>query len=139
MTAEPLLVIADDDPDMRALVRLALERQYPDAHEIADGRDLFWYLLRASFARRGEQLRELVIVADVCMPEYGGLDVLDAWQDGESDAPIVIITGLADEEVRARATRLGATLLQKPFSCASLRAALDGATRRTGQRGERAP
>jgi DNA-binding response OmpR family regulator len=139
VTAEPLLVIADDDPDMRALVRLALEQQYPDAHEVADGRDLFWYLLRSRFAPRGEQLRDLVIVADVCMPEYDCLDVLDAWQDGNSDAPIVIITGLVDEEVRARAARLGATVLQKPFSCKSLRAALDGAARRTSRAGGRAP
>lgn len=128
---EPLLVIADDDPNMRALVRSGLQGSFPDAVEVSDGRGLFWHLVRSSFARRDDELRRLVIVADVQMPEYNGLDVLDAWQDGESDVPIVIITAFPDEATRARAERLGATLLAKPFSRASLQAAVDAAARRT--------
>ena len=124
--SEPLLVIADDDADMRALIRSTLAGDYPDALEVADGRELFWQLICASFARRGTELRDLVIVADVRMPAYNGLDVLDAWQDGESDAPIVIVTSFPDDDVRARADRLGAALLPKPFSRTSLRQAVAG-------------
>ena len=130
---EPLLVIADDDPNMRALVRSALRGSFPEAVEVSDGRGLLWHLVRSSFAKRGDDLRELVIVADVRMPEYNGLDVLDAWQDGESDAPIVIITSFPDDDTRARVEKLGATLLAKPFSRASLKAAVDAAAQRTAR------
>jgi DNA-binding response OmpR family regulator len=125
--SEPLLVIADDDADMRSLVRSTLHPDYPDAIEVADGRDLFWQLVRRSFARHGESLRDMVIVADVRMPAYNGLDVLDAWQDVDDEAPIVVITSFPDDEVRDRVERLGATLLPKPFSRARLRAAVTAA------------
>lgn len=124
---EPLLVIADDDADMRSLVRSTLHRDYPDALEVADGRDLFWQLVRHSFAPRGKELRELVIVADVRMPAYNGLDVLDAWQDTDDSAPIVVITSFPDDDVRERVEALGATLLPKPFTRAHLRAAVQAA------------
>jgi FixJ family two-component response regulator len=125
--SEPLLVIADDDADMRSLVRSTLHPDYPDAIEVADGRDLFWQLVRRSFARHGESLRDMVIVADVRMPAYNGLDVLDAWQDVDDEAPMVVITSFPDDEVRDRVERLGATLLPKPFSRAHLRAAVTAA------------
>jgi DNA-binding response OmpR family regulator len=130
MTSDPLLVIADDDPDMRALVRSTLHQDFPNAVEVGNGRDLFWNLLCSSFAHKGESPHEMVVVADVRMPAYNGLDVLDAWQDGASDAPIVIITAFPDAEVRARVKRLGAALLPKPFTCAGLRAAVRHVARR---------
>ena len=130
MTTAPLLVIADDDPNMRALVRTALQREYPNVVEAADGRALFWHLVRASFVRRGEQLRRLVVITDIRMPTYDGLDVLDAWQDGECDVPTVVITSFPDDIVRARVERLGATLLAKPFSRAKLRSVVDAAVNR---------
>ena len=127
---DPLLVIADDDADMRTLVRSTLHAEYPDALEVGDGRDLFWQLVRHSFARRGQELRELVIVADVRMPAYNGLEVLDAWQDIDDETPIVVITSFPDDEVRERVARLGATLLAKPFTRAHLRAAVTEARSR---------
>jgi len=121
---EPLLVIADDDADMRTLVRSTLHDVLPDAIEVVDGRDLFWQLMRRSFET---QVRDVVVIADVRMPAYNGLDVLDAWQDVEAEAPIVVITSFPDDEVRDRVKRLGGTLLAKPFTRAHLRAAVTAA------------
>lgn len=121
MTGVVQLVIADDDPDMRALVRATLSPEYPHAVEVVDGRDLFWHLVRQHTPQ------DLVIVADVKMPAYDGLDVLDAWQEEHGEAPIVIITAFPDDAVRERVERLGATLLPKPFSRANLRAAVKAA------------
>jgi DNA-binding response OmpR family regulator len=125
----PLLVIADDDRDMRALVRDWLRPEFPDALEVADGRDLFWQLLRASFGI-GIGDRELVIVADIRMPAYSGLDVLDAWCDAGQPVPIVVITAFPDEWVRHRVARLDAQLLAKPFSRGQLREAVRAAASR---------
>ena len=129
MTA-PLLLIADDDADMRALVRATLERDYPDALELADGRELFWHLLRTSFGPAARAPRDLVIVADLRMPAYSGLEVLDAWHDDAQAVPCVVITSFPDDEVRARVAELGATLVPKPFTRGALREAVRTAARR---------
>jgi CheY-like chemotaxis protein len=126
----PLLVIADDDADMRSLVRAALAGEFPDAIELASGRDLFWHLLRASFASIRAPARPLLVVADVRMPGYTGLEVLDAWQNDDRDVPFVVITSFPDESVRARVAELGATLVPKPFTRAALRDAVRDARRR---------
>jgi CheY-like chemotaxis protein len=131
----PLLLIADDDADMRALVRETLRPEFPDAIEVADGRDLFWQLMRASFGI-GIGDRDLVIVADVRMPAYNGLDVLDAWQDQRRDIPIVVITSFPDEAVRRRIDDLDALLVAKPFSRGKLREAVRHATRAARARSE---
>ncbi len=130
MTAPAQLVIADDDANMRALVRATLQGDYPDVVEVGDGRELFWRLMRASFVRRGEELRPLVIITDVRMPGYDGLDILDAWQDGPCDVPTIVITSFPDDAVRARVERLGAVLLPKPFTRATLRAVVEEAVKR---------
>jgi DNA-binding response OmpR family regulator len=125
----PLLLIADDDADMRALVRATLQRDYPDALELVDGRELFWHLLRTSFANA--RPRDLVIVADIRMPAYSGLEVLDAWQDETRAVPCIVITSFPDEDVRARVAGMGATLVAKPFTRGTLRDAVRAATRRS--------
>lgn len=129
----PLLVIADDDPDMRALVRDTLASEFPNVLELADGRELFWHLMRAEFA--GTAARGLVIVTDVRMPAYNGLDVLDAWQEARPGEPVVVITAFPDDRVRARVARLGGHLVPKPFTRAALRRAVAEAA---GRRGEEA-
>lgn len=125
MTA-PLLLIADDDADMRTLVRSTLRPEYPDALELVDGRELFWQLMRASVT----QARPVVVVADIRMPAYTGLEVLDAWHGEHAPLPVVVITSFPDDDVRARVAELGATLLPKPFTRARLRQAVDDVRRR---------
>ncbi|MGE5181639.1 MAG: response regulator [Acidobacteriota bacterium] len=125
----PTLVIADDDANMRALVRETLRGELPDAIEAADGRELFWQLLRSSYGVAGHA-RDLVIVADVRMPAYSGLDVLDAWHQEHARSPIVMITAFPDDRVRARAARLAAAVVAKPFSRAQLQVAVSDALRR---------
>ena len=132
MTA-PLLVIADDDANMRTIVREALRPEYPDAIEVADGRELFWQLLRASF-RVGIADRDLVIVTDIRMPAYSGLDVLDAWHDSNQVVPVVVITSFPDHAIENRVARLQAQLLAKPFTRGQLRHAVREAAATTRAR-----
>lgn len=130
MTA-PLLLIADDDPDMRSLVRATLSAEFHDVVEIASGRDLFWHLLRMSFSELQRPARPLVVVVDVRMPGYTGLEVVDAWQNDERDIPFVVITSFPDDAVREQVAQLGATLVPKPFTRAALRDAVRDARRRS--------
>lgn len=115
------LVIADDSAEMRQLIRGAIGRQFDDVIEVADGRALFWAILRARVMTHDKAAPELVLITDVAMPAYDGLEVIDAWHDVEPDIPTIVITAFPSETVRARARALGVALLAKPFSIAQLR------------------
>lgn len=119
------LVIADDSAAMRWLVRAAVGKDFAAVVEVADGRELFWTLLRSSFASQPHQ----VVVTDLCMPEYDGLDVIAAWRELQPQSPAIVITAFPSEEARRRAAAAGAVMLAKPFSTADLREAVRRAIR----------
>ena len=125
MTTSSLrLLIADDSSEMRSLVREAIGHAFSDVVEVRDGRDLMWLLLRSELTHGGDQL----IVTDLCMPYYDGLDVLEAWRELYPDHPTILITAFPSADVRERAAKLKVTMLPKPFSTTSLRRAIRGAT-----------
>lgn len=119
------LLIADDSPDMRALVREAIGHRFSEVVEARDGRDLLWLLLRAELTQIAE---DDLIVTDLCMPHYDGLDVLEAWRELYPTNPTILITAYPSDRVRERAAQLGVTMLAKPFSTSSLREAVREAT-----------
>lgn len=113
----PRVLIADDSAEQRWTLRLALSMMGFDVHEAADGRELFWAL--EALARKPNADAELVI-ADVYMPVYSGLDVLAAWIDAAPQHPLIVITAFPDEVLSKRVAELRATLLPKPFTLADL-------------------
>lgn len=121
------LVIADDSPEMRRLVRGAIGHRFDEIVEVGDGRALLWTLLRASFQAPGGDAPPDVLVSDVCMPGYGGLDVIDAWRELHPAGRALVITAFPDEATRRRAAELGAAMLEKPFSISALRRLVDAA------------
>lgn len=118
------LLIADDSAEMREMLKQAVGTEFGDIIEAADGRELFWALLRSTFVTSGVRDDEIIVVIDVCMPLYDGLEVLDAWREFEHHVPAVVITAFPDATVQHRAERLGAVVLAKPFSPATLRQTL---------------
>ena len=122
------LVIADDSPEMRWFVRSAIGAEFREVVEAANGRELLWTLLRSQFAAKDLDHRDLVIT-DLCMPAYDGLEVLDAWGDRKHSVPTILITAFPSEDIRQRAKALNVIVLAKPFSRAALRQALDETTR----------
>jgi CheY-like chemotaxis protein len=115
------LLIADDSGDMRRFIRDAVGAQFDEVREVADGRALFWALMRSSFTVARTAEPELVLITDVAMPAYDGLQVLDAWSDAHHGVPSIVITAFPSEAVQARARELGVRLLAKPVSVATLR------------------
>ena len=114
---KPRAVVADDSPEQRWLVHEILERLGFQISEAADGRGLFWALERC---QRSDSLDSLVVIADVNMPIYGGLDVLEAWKHEDWPHAFVVMTGFPDDAVERRARDLGAVLLSKPFTSGDL-------------------
>jgi CheY-like chemotaxis protein len=119
------LLIADDSSEMRSLVRETIGHAFSEIVEARDGRDLMWQLLRSELTQATD---EQLIVTDLCMPHYDGLDVLEAWRELYPDHPTILITAFPSDDVRARAAKLKVTMLPKPFSTTSLRRAIQEAT-----------
>jgi CheY-like chemotaxis protein len=117
------LVIADDSREMRWFVRSAIGGEFREVVEAANGRELLWTLLRSRFSAKELDHRDLVIT-DLSMPAYDGLEVLDAWQDRAASVPTILITAFPSAAVHQRAKDLGVIVLAKPFSRAALRQAL---------------
>ncbi len=63
------------------------------------------------------------IVTDVCMPGLSGLELLERIKttDSTRDLPVAVVTGLNDQELKAKALERGATdLLNKPVDADQL-------------------
>lgn len=112
MSANPALLVVDDDPSIRRLVTVTLDGvagfRLVEAHDGAAA-------LRA-FAAEGPG----IVLLDIEMP--GGMDGIEVARrmrdaDGGAGPRIVMLTGATDEAVRERALAAGADLfLTKPFS-----------------------
>ncbi len=111
------IVIADDDPDSRELLRLALAGPQIEICEAANGADLVELLAESGPFD--------LIVTDVLMPWMEGLQVLHSARAAEIRTPVLVITGLTRPDLQAKIDRLGnAKLLRKPFGIPELRAAV---------------
>lgn len=114
------VLLAEDDDAMRELVAGALKGDGYHVIEAVDGHDLAARLSRLVLAEwPGEPID--VIVSDVCMPGFDGLEVLAGLREAGIRTPVVMMTGFPSERTAGRAHRLGATLLAKPFDLDVLR------------------
>jgi C4-dicarboxylate-specific signal transduction histidine kinase len=111
----PVVLVADDEPDMRRFLRSQLDEDY-DVLEAADG-------IQAS--EKAMQFLPDIILLDMMMPEMDGLAVCRELRKHEETAvvPIILLTARADEETKFNALELGANdFLAKPFSSTELHA-----------------
>jgi signal transduction histidine kinase/CheY-like chemotaxis protein len=111
--AAPLVLLADDNADMRDYVRRLLAERYRVV-SVADG------LTALETARRSSPD---LVVSDVMMPGLDGFELLHALR-GEAatrEMPIVLLSARAGEEARIEGLRAGADdYLVKPFSAKEL-------------------
>ncbi len=117
----PTVLLADDSAEQRWTLRLALSMMGFEVEEVSDGRELFWALEAHSASSRTEPT---LVVADVYMPAYNGLDVVEAWRQNRLGSKLIVMTAFPDTVLEQRVTALGARLLAKPFSLADLSAAV---------------
>ena len=119
------ILVADDDPDMRALVASALRRNGYEVAEAGNGMEAIDRIAPTLWTKRDGFK---AIVADVRMPNLTGLELLAALRCARLETPVVLMTAFGDEEVRAEARSLGATaVLDKPFTFDDLHATVQKA------------
>jgi DNA-binding response OmpR family regulator len=108
MNAKPLVLVADDDPDIRQLVRLRLERSGYTVVSANDGAEALELLAGCDPA---------VAILDVAMPNLGGLEVTRALRERYSTTPVILLTARArDCDVREGAAAGADAYITKPFS-----------------------
>ena len=108
-------LVADDDAEMRLVVRTALEQDGWSVEEAGDGKQA------CSIA---EQLQPDIVLLDVAMPELNGLETCGKLRTlpGGAHIPVLMITGMDDQESIVRAYEAGATdFLSKPVNFMILR------------------
>jgi len=109
----PLLLIVEDNPDVRFYITECVREDYRVA-------------LAGNGAEGIHQARELVpdiIISDVMMPEKDGYEVCDTLKNDErtSHIPIILLTAKADNASKIAGLRRGAdAYLAKPFDVAEL-------------------
>jgi DNA-binding response OmpR family regulator len=115
-TGRPLVLVADDDADIRALVTFRLERAGYDVLEASDGEEAL------RLAR--EQTPDLAVL-DVMMPKLTGEEVTRRIRGEEATQrmPVILLTARVQEDDVARGFEAGADdYIKKPFSPQELRA-----------------
>jgi len=106
-----MILIVDDDADLRAYVRSCLRPLTERVLEAADG------IAGLKAARAAAIDGIALIIADVVMPRMDGLELRDALAQDRTlaDVPVLLVTG---EPLSSKTGRL----LRKPFNARSLQA-----------------
>jgi DNA-binding response OmpR family regulator len=110
MPDEQLILIADDEDDVRELVRLNLRRAGYKTAEATDG---------LAALRLARQNRPSLIVLDVMMPGRDGLKVCEELRQDEllNKVPVIMLTARGMAEDRIAGLEVGADdYIAKPFS-----------------------
>lgn len=119
MTAHILVV--DDDPVQRRLLKNAVERHGHTAHLAENGRIAIELLKR-------NRRQFNVIVLDLMMPEMDGLGFLQAAAEIDVDVPVIVQTGQGGIETVVQAMRAGAfDFVVKPVSPERIAASISNA------------
>jgi CheY-like chemotaxis protein len=118
--AAPRVLVADDEPHIRRILATLLETASMRVDAVDDGEQALERLCDPA-------LRYDLVVLDLMMPGYTGLEVLErlATLPGRSTIPVVILTAKGQDADRERALALGAAdFVTKPFSPKKLLARL---------------
>jgi two-component system, OmpR family, KDP operon response regulator KdpE len=130
MNAPPLRVLViDDEPPIRKLLRMGLSTQGYRVIEAADGRSAL------------DHMREKpdLVILDLGLPDMQGLELLRTMRTRDEGVPIVVLSSRSDESAKVQALDIGADdYITKPFGMDELLARIRAALRHQLQvQGER--
>jgi DNA-binding response OmpR family regulator len=120
----PLILVVDDEPDTRVLIRAILETAGFPVSEAEDGHGALRALYKSSPA---------LVILDVTMPEMDGWQTLDRIRD-VADVPVLMLSARDGEIERVRGLNGGADdYVPKPFGHQELIARINALLRRASE------
>jgi DNA-binding response OmpR family regulator len=115
LEAPTRVLLAEDDPELRAILSARLRRDGHDVVEVGDGD----HALRAmtAIAEHGAPTGDLdLAILDVRMPGISGVEVVYMLRHRRWTTPVLLITAFPEPELLEEARRLGVSILAKPFA-----------------------
>ena len=110
------ILVVDDEPQIRSMLRESLTRAGFDVSEASDGKEAIETLRKNSFD---------VVVAYILMPEKDGLEVIMYLQRESPLTKCVAMSSPSNRVFLQSAQLLGATrVVEKPFTPADIEAAV---------------
>ncbi|GJL49274.1 response regulator [Candidatus Nitrospira salsa] len=118
--SEGLVLIVDDEPDVRKVVRMTLEKSGYHVLEAEDGEKAIEEI------KKGENSIVLdVIITDIRMPNKNGIDVINYYKQEWPSVPLIVLTGFPDMDMATSLLKHGIVdYLVKPVEAEKLRAAV---------------
>ena len=120
----PTILVVDDEPTIRVLVRAVLEGTGYRVLEAADG---------PSALQMAQSRRPDLVLLDIALPRLSGLEVCRRLKEDAATAatPVLLLSGLVQQTERRAAEGVGAQgFIAKPFSPATLVERIDDALHR---------
>lgn len=108
LATRPRVVVADDNPDMRELIRFVLAKEF-EVETAKNGLEAF---------QKIEARPPALVVTDVMMPGLSGTELCERIKTNERlrDIPVMIVSSKAEGEMKVRGLELGADdYVTKPF------------------------
>ena len=100
------ILVVDDDPHIRELVRVFLRNEGFDVYEAADGLEAL---------ARLESVKADLVIVDVLMPRLDGWELTRQLREG-GDLPVLLLTAKGETSQKIKGFQLGADdYLVKPF------------------------
>jgi CheY-like chemotaxis protein len=116
------VLVVDDDPNLRHLVSVRLQKA---GHRVLDAESA-----AGALAVMSERGAPDVVVLDVTMPGMSGLELLPVMRDleGCEELPAIFLSGRVGHDDVEAGRALNATYLTKPFSATALTRAIERLT-----------
>ena len=111
---KPHVLIAEDDDEFRRLLTSSFEEAGFAVSDCPDGTLLFTRTAGSVLDRMKPKVD--LIVSDVRMPGYTGIEFLARLNDFQWRIPVILITAFGDSETHEKALEMGAfAIMDKPF------------------------
>jgi DNA-binding response OmpR family regulator len=129
LTGPATVLVVEDDPEMRALLKAFLQREGYRVIEEARG-DLARLLV--------ESERLDVVIVDKEIPGLNGLELLSLLRHRRPEVPVILITAFGGPAVAEEALRRGARYyVEKPFRVTKIVETVEGLIKGPDERSQR--
>lgn len=126
MSSKLRILVVDDEPNIREVVELYLQREGYQVEVAGDG---------AAALQAIERRTPDLIVLDLMLPAINGLQITRMLREGSYNIPIIMLTAKGEETDRVTGLELGADdYVTKPFSPKELVARVKAVLRRVSNR-----